>query len=135
MRGLVVEFITVIKYSIFAQSPMNKPVLEVFDAQLIPQPPFYPAGFAVEITLGLRMKISARKDLAFFVSVGGIGVGLLAYFISGSASWWILAALLALGTGLIVLGGLIAPPFWWGNRTFTTPMDEPSHEAKQRHET
>ena len=41
----------------YAQHVGRKPnvqaiFLEVSDAQLIPQPPFYPAGFAVEITLG-----------------------------------------------------------------------------------
>lgn len=40
MWGLAGEFITVFKYSIFARSPTDKPVLKVLDAQLIPEPPF-----------------------------------------------------------------------------------------------
>lgn len=51
LRGFTTEFITVYLYSISTANLEYKPVLEVFDAQLIPQPPFYPAGFAVEITL------------------------------------------------------------------------------------
>lgn len=54
MRGLAVEFITVIKYSIFARSPVSKPVLEIFDAQPIPLPPSHPIGVAMRAALDFR---------------------------------------------------------------------------------
>ena len=45
---------------------MSKPFLEVSDAQLIPQPPFHPAGFAVEITLGVTMVASEPAAMTPF---------------------------------------------------------------------
>jgi hypothetical protein len=51
---------------------MYKPFLEVFDAQLMPQPPFYAAGLAVEITLAIVsvpvVRLFAIAGLSFFVA-------------------------------------------------------------------
>jgi hypothetical protein len=50
--GFHKSFITVVLYSINIETPICKPSSGGFHAQLIPQRPEYPAGFAVYITLG-----------------------------------------------------------------------------------
>jgi hypothetical protein len=51
----------------YAQHVGRKPnvqaILEVSDAQLIPQPPFYPAGFAVEIALDGTSTVITMQSL------------------------------------------------------------------------
>ena len=81
------------------------------------------------------MRPSARKDIAFILSLSG-GVVLLAlHFLSGFfESWWVFFGALVVAALLFLLAGLVAPPFWWGNRSFTTPLKDPSHEARQRDE-
>lgn len=78
------------------------------------------------------MKIRTRKDLAFFLAVAGAGLCVIAHFISGTASWWLIGGLIACGFALVTVGALVVPPFWWGNRSFTTPLKDPSHEARQQ---
>jgi hypothetical protein len=67
-------------YSILTENPMYKPVSEVFDAQLIPQQPLYPAGFAIEITLDLLLENPMRPiAIAAFLALMPIA--------SGAADW------------------------------------------------
>jgi hypothetical protein len=77
------------------------------------------------------MKIGTRKDLAFVLALVGAGLCVVAHFISGTASWWVIGGLIASGFALVVVAGLVFPPFWWGNRSFTTPLKDPSHEARK----
>jgi hypothetical protein len=78
------------------------------------------------------MKFGSRKDLAFVLALVGAGLCVIAHFISGVASWWVISGLIASGVALVAAGALVFPPFWWGNRSFTTPLKDPSHEARQR---
>lgn len=78
------------------------------------------------------MKISTRKDLAFFLALAGVGLCVIARFISSTASWWLTGGLIASGFALVAVGAIVLPPFWWGNRSFTTPLKDPSHEARQQ---
>jgi len=80
------------------------------------------------------MKIAARKDLAFFLVAVGVGLCVLADFFAGTASWWLIGSLLVSGIGLVILAGVVLPPFWWGVRTFTTPLKDPTRESRQRDE-
>lgn len=80
------------------------------------------------------MKPSTRKDLAFVLSLVGVGTCVVAQFFSGGSSWWLIAAILGTGIALVLVAAFIAPPFWWGNRSFTTPLEDPSHEARHRDE-
>jgi hypothetical protein len=78
------------------------------------------------------MKIGTRKDLAFFLAIAGAGLCVVAHFISGAVSWWLTGGLIASGFVLVGVGAVVAPPFWWGNRSFTTPLKDPSHEARRQ---
>lgn len=81
------------------------------------------------------MKADIRRDLAFLVQAVGAAVLVAAHFFSGAASLAVVVALVAVGLALVAAGALIAPPFWWGRRSFTTPLKDPSHEARQKDET
>jgi len=78
-----------------------------------------------------RMRTNLADILLFCA-----GLGLAAtWFFSGH--WPLLWSLVASAVffSLILVAAIIRPPFWWGIRTFTTPVNDPSHEAKNVHET
>jgi hypothetical protein len=82
------------------------------------------------------MKLSARRNLAAWLTLVGVGALLAAYYVSGFfESWWVFGVLFGLAVLLLLLAFFAEPPFWWGRHSFTTPLEDPSHEAKQRNET
>lgn len=76
------------------------------------------------------MKVQARKDLALALALAGMTAAFTAYLASGIASGWLTGGLLGGAFVLVVLAALVQPPFWWGKRTLTTPLKDPSHEAR-----
>ena len=63
-----------------------------------------------------------------------ISSSLLSCGLAGLVAFWLFplsvalsAALLAGSLGLLLAANLIAPPFWWQWRKFTTRLVEPSH--------
>ena len=86
---------------------MYKPVLEVFDAQLIPQVPFYPAGFAVEITLKHMDKATFGIVLVAIVVIGYQGYVTVLLGRSGTLSKWQMITQGALVWLLPLLGAVI----------------------------
>jgi hypothetical protein len=82
------------------------------------------------------MKLSARRNLAAYLTLIGVGAFLAAYLVSGFfESWWVFGVLFGLAAALLLLAYFVEPPFWWGRHSFTTPLKDPSHEAKHRDET
>jgi len=77
------------------------------------------------------MKTQTRKDLALALALGGVTAAFAAYLVFGIASGWLAGALLASAFALMALAALVQPPFWWGIRALTTPLEDPSHEARQ----
>lgn len=63
-------------------------------------------------------------------------VGLaVAWFFSGMWSLQKCLLICAAPFGLALVAAWVRPPFWWGNRTFTTPVNDPTHEAKHVQDT
>lgn len=82
------------------------------------------------------MSPGSRRDLAFLLSVLGGAVLLGLHFFSGVIeSWWVFGGAILMAGVLLGLAALVAPPFWWGIRFFTTQLKDPSHEARQQDET
>ena len=72
------------------------------------------------------MKIETRKNLSTLLGVIGAVFLVAAQFVW--SSWWpIIVALYVMSAALLFLALAIAPPFWWGNRSFTTPVNDPLH--------
>lgn len=76
------------------------------------------------------MNIRARTDIADLLLVAGCSGLFVAWFLSGECPFWMSVSGAALSLALVILGGCIRPPFWWGVRSFTTPLDDPEHTVR-----
>jgi hypothetical protein len=76
------------------------------------------------------MNLRARTSIAAVLACAGLFGFLVADFFGGVWPLEISLVLLAVSLGLIALGALVRPPFWWGARTFTTPLADGTHVAK-----
>ncbi len=76
------------------------------------------------------MKPRTRTNVADALLGLSLFGGLVAYLSGGLWPIEYSFSLIGLSFAGLVLGAVIRPPFWWGIRTFTTPVTDPSHEAK-----
>ncbi len=76
------------------------------------------------------MKLGTRKTLADLLQISG-GAGMAgAWLLNSALPYGVWLFLFGISVAFLIMSGVVCPPFWWGNRTFTTPLTDSAHEEK-----